>query len=208
MEKGELSKFGFKVFRLKQANDSSEFLLVDTDKNKWYQYSYRRGLDMLKMNMEKICKMSMKSYMINEEYLDVTKATSPAVVAIFNDWVLAEITLIDNINYKPTDEELYKEDDYVYYNLYRKTELLKNKDTKEGNWDNIDFLFNNIVGGDVKGKIYFIKWLAWQIQNPQNRLATSIVLQGEQGSGKTLFWKSGSMPNWMRVTLLKQYGDS
>ena len=125
MEKGELSKFGFKIFRLKQANDSSEFLLVDTDKNKWYQYSYRRGLDMLKMNMEKICNMSMRSYMISENYLESSKASTSAVVGIFNEWVLAEITLIDNINYKPTDDELYREDDHTYYNLYRKTELLK-----------------------------------------------------------------------------------
>jgi predicted P-loop ATPase len=73
--------------------------------------------------------------------------------------------------------------------MYKKADILK-EDLSE--YQGMDFpyirtLLMNLVADDEQGYEYLTNWLSWLINNPTQRLATSIVLQGQQGSGKTLF---------------------
>lgn len=182
----EIESFGFKILRLMQAQENCEFLLVNTDNNKYYQFSMKRGREVLKLMIEKILNCELIMYMKKQELIS-RDAKSAEAMFLFNQWINKEIIIIDNLNYKPTLEEIYTEGENKYYNIYKRSLLLKEElktDLKE--FPFIKKLLLNIVSNDEKGYLYLIKWLAWQIQNPQKRLATSIVLQGEQGSGKTL----------------------
>lgn len=184
---GEINDFGFKIYRLRMAQDNCEFLLYDTTNSVYYQYSYRRGKDILKQLIEKITKIELIDYMKKNDYLD-EKGKGQDCMAIFNRWITEELEFIDNISYKPVDKLIFEEDGVLFFNLYRKSDLLK-EDLKDydTNFPMIKQLILNLIGDDEKAYTYFIKWLAWKIQNPLDRLATSIVFKGEQGSGKTLF---------------------
>ncbi len=185
----EIEDFGFKIYRLRQAQENSEFLLFDTDKLKYNQFSVRRGKDMLRLEIEKLLNMELGLYMIKQEYIDDDeKNISKATAITFNRWITKEIKIIDNINYIPEEIELFKEDEDTYFNTYRKEQIL-NEDTKDvkDKFQTIKKVLLNLVGHDEDAYTYLTKWIAWQIQNPTKRLATSIILQGEQGTGKTLF---------------------
>lgn len=185
----EIEDFGFKIYRLRQAQENSEFLLFDTDKLKYNQFSVRRGKDMLRLEIEKLLNMELGLYMIKQEYIDDDeKNISKATAITFNRWITKEIKIIDNINYIPEETELFKEDEDTYFNTYRKEQILNEdiKDVKD-KFKTIKKVILNLVGHDEDAYTYLTKWIAWQIQNPTKRLATSIILQGEQGTGKTLF---------------------
>lgn len=184
---GIINDFGFEIYRLKQAQDNCEFLLYDVDNKKYYQYSFNRGKQMLKMLIEKISKSSLLTYMKKNNHLDFD-AKNQEAQNLFNDWILEDIQMIDNINYKPIDNKIFEDDNAtVYFNTYQKSELLKLDVSKyKGDFPYIKAVLMNLVAQDEKAYIYLTKWLAWQIQKPLERLATSIVFKGAQGSGKTL----------------------
>lgn len=184
---GEISNFGFQIYRLREAQENCEFLLYDVDNKSYYQYSYRRGIDMMVMLIEKILDMSLKTYMIQENYLD-KDSKSIEYQTLLKTWIREDIKIIDNISYKPIDDMLYNEDGKLYFNTYQKSDLLKKElKASTNDFDHIHKIILNLCDNDEKGYKYLVKWLAWQIQNPLQRLATSIVFQGQQGSGKTLF---------------------
>lgn len=41
---------------------------------------------------------------------------------------------------------------------------------------------------------WILDWIAYQVQNPGAKLPTSIIMHGDEGSGKNLFWESAVMP--------------
>lgn len=49
-----------------------------------------------------------------------------------------------------------------------------------------DHLLMNICAGNYDHFEWLFAWFAWIIQRPRERLATSVVLRGEQGTGKTI----------------------
>lgn len=185
----EFKDIGIKIYRLRLAQDNSEFLIYDIDKKKYYQYSMNRGKSMLRMMFEKIYELSILEYMINKEYLDPNQKgnLSEAANKLFQKWINDEILMIDNINYKPIDQEIFEEEGFEYFNVYEKSDMLReNYDNIKPNFEIIKVIIMNLVDNDKKAYTYFCKWLAWQLQNPEQRLATSIIFKGEQGTGKTL----------------------
>ncbi len=99
------------------------------------------------------------------------------------------IKLIYNINYAPTDEKFITIENKKHFNIYKKTNLLNLdiSDVKDYEFRNIKELIFNICGGDETNYIWFIEWLAWQVQFPTSKLPTAVILQGEQGTGKGVF---------------------
>lgn len=184
---GVINDFKFKIYRLRQAQESCEFLLYDESTKIMYQYSYKRGKDILKQLIEKIINKELIVYMKDEGYLQLDDKQQQCM-GLYNRWITEELQFIDNISYKPVDELVFEnEDGQLFFNLYQKSKIFKEDlDEYDLNFPMIKKLIMNLVGNDKKAYDYFIKWIAWKIQNPLERLATSIVFKGEQGSGKTI----------------------
>lgn len=177
--------FGYLIYRLQQAQEGCEFLLYDVDEEKYYQFSKTRFYDILKLKIEKSLNMSLTTYMIKQELIDFNDPKiDNKCNKIYQSWIREEIILLDNINYKPIDKQIYQEEDNLYYNIYEKPKLYNF--SEKGDFESIKKVIMNLVSNDEQGYLYFCSWLAWQIQNPTKRLATSIIFQGEQGTGKTL----------------------
>lgn len=176
-----LENFGFKVFRLMEVKETDEYLLYDITKKKYNQYNLKRLLTIM-------------DYILYEKAIDYKKIAVDELsysdkqhkLSILKDWVDSYTKLIDNLGYKPIDDLIYEEENKIYFNLYKKEQLLK-LECQEGDYIHIKSLIMNLTGHGDKGYDYFVKWLAWLIQNPLKRLPTSIILQGEQGTGKTKF---------------------
>jgi putative DNA primase/helicase len=66
---------------------------------------------------------------------------------------------------------------------------LKNK-PKKGNVDEWLFHIKNVIcGGDIEGFEWLMKWLAYPLQNIGSKMATSIVVHGDEGAGKNLVFE-------------------
>ena len=175
---------GFLLFRLKEAIESSEFLIYEIDKKKYYQYSMRRGKDLLKLLIEKQGNRTLREMFLYLGLID-EKSKYSEIESLFERYLINEIQIIDNIDYKPVDKLIIEKHGCQYFNIYRKSKLLL-KDIESKPYPLIKKILMNLTNNDEQSYIYFIKWLAFQVQNPLNKLATSIVFKGEQGSGKTL----------------------
>jgi len=184
----KLSEMGFQIYRLTEATENNEMLLYDTNKDKYYQYSWRRGKDFLEMMLEKLLDKDLGTILFDFDHLEDYKETFNVskINRIFDNIVVSETTIIENIEYYPIEKKILEFGKEKYFNIYKKPSLLK-EELESGDFPFIEKLIKNLVGYDEKGYEYFNNWLAWIVQNPHQRLATSIVLQGQQGSGKTLF---------------------
>ena len=177
-----LDQFGFKIFRLRGAKESDEFLLYYKELKMYYQYSKKRLVDVL--NSE----LSANGI----DYLDFARTemkesdqTKP--FELLFRWVSQETIIIDNLGYKPVDSLVFTDSNKKYFNLYEVSKLLERNDIQEKDWSLIKELILNLVGGNQSEFDYFVSWIAWQVQNPLERMPTSIILQGEHGTGKTKF---------------------
>jgi len=174
--------FRFKVFRLKEVKETDEYLLYNIDTKEYNQYSFKRLLTIL------IDEIYYKQINLTEYIqglgIDILKNKLENVLAL---WIKQEIKLINNLNYKPIDKIIFNDGVKLYFNIYKKSLILSRTDLKQGEYKYIKQLILNLVGNSEPEYIYFIKWIAWQVQNPLKRLPTSIILQGEQGTGKTQF---------------------
>ncbi len=211
-----IKDFGFQIYRLTMAQDNCEFLIYDEDKKKFYQYSLTRGKSMLQLMFEKIVGLSLLDYIMGQQLIpDDVKNPGKCANIIYNNWIREEIMILDNINYNPTLPRIYDEDLNTYFNIYNKSQILNADYTNvEPKFPNIKKILNNLVDGDKKAYMYICNWLAWQLQNPQQRLATSIILKGEHGTGKTLLCNYVLRPifenNYIEVgqsDLSKDYND-
>jgi len=174
--------FKFKIFRLREVKETEEYLLYNLDTKQYNQYSLKRLLTML------IDEIYLKQINLNDYIKDLgidTHKVKPEQVLTL--WIKQETNLINNISYKPEDVLIFNDGHKLYFNLYNKSLLLKKKDLEDGEFKYIKKLILNLVGNNLIEYNYFIKWIAWQIQNPLIRLPTSIIFQGEQGTGKTQF---------------------
>lgn len=176
-----LESFGFKVYRLREVKESDEFLLFDIEKKLYNQYSAKRFYDILDSELYENG-IDYKEIAVNElSYSDNIKK-----ISLLKDWVSRECKLIHNLSYQPSDEMIFEEDNKLFFNIYKKSKLLKQECSKK-EFPHIKRLMLNLVGNNEEEFYYFINWIGWQIQNPLKRLPTSIILQGEQGTGKTQF---------------------
>jgi len=181
---GFLEEFGFKIFRIREAKQDSEFLVYDISRKAYNCYSEKRVVSILNQELishgHDIVKFAV-------EHLDLP-VRNARPLKLINNWKDAEVNLIDNLGYMPFDDITFEENNKILFNTYKKSKLLKSNETyAHDEFINIKILINNLVGGNEEEYTYFIKWLAWQVQNPLRRLPTSIILQGEHGTGKTKF---------------------
>lgn len=58
-----------------------------------------------------------------------------------------------------------------------------------GNCDIIIELLTHLVGGDDVVLQFILNWIAYPLQNPGAKMPTSVIMHGDEGSGKNLFWE-------------------
>lgn len=175
--------FGFKIYRLKEVKETEEFLLYDIKKRTYVQYNNKRLFNILKKELY------LKGINIKNFARDILKLDQNINEdKLLKDWIEDEYILINSLNYKPIDNIIFEEDDKIYFNIYKKSSFLRNyKKIDKPEFPNIKALILNLTNNNKDEYIYFCKWLAWQIQNPLKRLPTSIIFQGEHGTGKSIF---------------------
>ncbi|MFO7814888.1 MAG: DUF5906 domain-containing protein [Halanaerobiales bacterium] len=176
-----LKEIGYSIYRLKEAKESDEFLLYEYKTKLYNCYSKKRIFDIFK----KLLDESNFDFSKFAEILDLKKINKDKVV---NFLIEDNYIIIDNIGYEPSGRELIQEDTKILFNTYKKSKLFSNfKPNEDLDFPNIRNLLYNLVDYRENEYQYFCQWLAWQLQNPTIKLATSIILQGEQGTGKTQF---------------------
>ena len=174
--------FGFKIFMLREVKETEDHLLYNIETKKYNQYSKKRLITVLLQEF-KLKQINLNVY-LEKLGLDLSKVKKDKLICF---WIDEELALIDNLNYKPSDELIFNDDNKLFFNIYNKSKLLIKKDFEVGEFKYIKQLIMNLVGDNEIEYDYFLKWLAWQIQNPLVRLPTSIIFQGEQGTGKSQF---------------------
>ena len=70
-------------------------------------------------------------------------------------------------------------------NLYGGLEMVPIK----GQFQPIVELLEHLCNGDIGVRDWVIDWVAWPLQNPGAKIPTSIIMHGDEGSGKNLFWE-------------------
>lgn len=184
---GFIEGFGFKIYRLRENRVDSEFLLYSEKKRTWSVYSEKRLYSILIVELRDL---GVDVYDFARDKIKM-ELTSKQIDNLILQWIAEEQILIDNIGYMPSDDLTYEEDDKTYFNVYRRSKLLDDvysqPQPQEHVFPNIEKLIKNLCGGSEVEYNYFIRWLGWIVQNPLKRLPTSIILQGEQGTGKSKF---------------------
>jgi len=105
------------------------------------------------------------------------------------------VKCINDVNFKPTNELFFQDDEKIYFNKYKGNEylnlVLDDNDKKlmktldlEQECPNIYLLLNNLVGFDKKGLKYFIDWISYIFNNPHSKSQKALILFGNEGTGK------------------------
>lgn len=50
-------------------------------------------------------------------------------------------------------------------------------------------LLEHLCDGDIEIREWVLDWIAYPLQNPGAKMPTSIIMHGDEGSGKNLFWE-------------------
>lgn len=174
-----IKTFGYKIFRVREVRTENEYLIYDTKRKVYNQYAKTRALSVLDEELK------LQGYEI-KEYLDQYGLDSSKPEKALQEWFITESVLIDNVSYKPVESLTFEENGKVYFNTYNKSKYLSMK-VKPKEFPIIQKILMNLVGNEIEGYDWFCNWLAWQIQNPLDRLPTGIIFQGEQGTGKSVF---------------------
>jgi len=201
-----LQQLGYNIYRLRDFSEKDEFLLFNIKLNTYHLYSEKRLISILKSEF-KNNKIDINKTI--KLFFGLSDDRVIKVDIILKEWVEEELILIDTLGYKPLSIEkpqdreklenlnkddklllknLFLEDKLLKFNLYNKSKILT--EFEPNNYIEFPYireLILNLVGNDEDYFLYFCKWIGWQLQNPLQRLPTSIILQGEQGTGKTKF---------------------
>ncbi len=73
----------------------------------------------------------------------------------------------------------------AYVNLYRGLDVQPAK----GDCSKIMELLLHLCNGDEDVFLWMLRWIAYPLRNPGAKMTTSIVMHGDEGSGKNLFWE-------------------
>jgi len=181
----DFKELGLRIFRLKESKKDDEYLLYNIKKSMWNFYSKTRIIDYIDLELREM-DFNLKDYYI-KTLGDQYKDKKLNISKIIESFLYEQQELIDSIGYAPIDEVIIIDNNKKLFNTYQKSNLLKTLKDDEGDFFYIKKLITNLVGENKEEYNYFIKWIGWQLQNPMKRLPTSIILQGEQGTGKTKF---------------------
>lgn len=61
---------------------------------------------------------------------------------------------------------------------------------KPGKCERILELLHHLCGGDAEVMAWVLRWIAYPLQNKGAKMRTSIIIHGDEGSGKNLFWEN------------------
>lgn len=50
-------------------------------------------------------------------------------------------------------------------------------------------LLEHLCDGDIEVRDWILDWIAYPLQNPGAKMPTSVIMHGDEGSGKNLFWE-------------------
>lgn len=65
---------------------------------------------------------------------------------------------------------------------------------KAGDCEPLLELLRHLCDQDETVHEWIFDWIAWQLQHPGAKLPTAIIMHGDEGSGKNLFWEGAVMP--------------
>ncbi|MFW5890938.1 MAG: primase-helicase family protein, partial [bacterium] len=186
-----LDKYEF--YYLEREKSDSNILLYYPDKN----YYVQKSMPEILTNIYYDCKEDgvdlVKELNLEEIYSDWNEQSFKNKMKNLFDQLKRviekedRIRMVYDINYRPTEEKIIFDDlTYKkYFNIYTKTSLWDYyKKQEKYHFPNVEELIRNLCGNDDKNYEWFLKWLAWIIQNPTEKLPTAVILQGRQGSGK------------------------
>ncbi|MFS2112716.1 DUF5906 domain-containing protein [Herbaspirillum frisingense] len=88
----------------------------------------------------------------------------------------------DKLVFDPTGKV---DDDPEYVNMYDGFAI----EPKKGECGLILELLLHLCDGDTDMFVWIVKWIAYPLQYPGAKMATSIIMHGDEGSGKNLFWE-------------------
>jgi len=173
------------VYRLQQENKEHEALIYDYETKGMYYFSMYRAYSVL------INKLRDKGIDVNEEM-------ESAGMDMLNDkpedfmkkCVEEELYLVENIIFRPRNERIIEENGLKYFNIYHKPdiiELSENTDLKPDIPKPISKLLFHLTGGEEESYEFVLKFLAWKLQRPEEKIPINIVFQGTQGTGKGTF---------------------
>ncbi len=60
---------------------------------------------------------------------------------------------------------------------------------RKGECRKILTLLHHLVGGDAVVMAWVLRWIAYPLRHPGAKMRTAIVMHGDEGSGKNLFWE-------------------
>lgn len=112
--------------------------------------------------------------------LDAMAAAYPALVKLWKESPRRRMIDARNVQFEP-GLELGSE----YINLFDRLPL----EPKRGVCTNILALLNHLCDGDPDIIMWVQRWIAYPLRNPGAKMRTAIVMHGDEGSGKNLFWE-------------------
>ena len=210
---GYLNKFGFNVYRLKEAKVDKEFLLYDKDNDEVNFYSLSRLYQIL--DKELLDKgVDVKKFGVEE--LDLTpKQAKPKY--ILDSWVGEEHILINNIGFKPTRDKIFIKQNKKYFNLFKYTKMMNNKNyildnpisfNEFKNKSPFHFnLFMNLHNHDELAIQDTLMKIADKLKYPHEKAQDCIIFYPGEGSGKGIFYKYILQPifeNYASKILMKR----
>lgn len=93
---------------------------------------------------------------------------------------------VDGVLFDPAfHTKIVNKGDRKYLNLWSGF----NVEPKKGNWSRtLRHIYKILCKSDSVKFIYFMKWLAWAVQNPDKQAEVAIILKGEKGTGKSFLF--------------------
>ena len=183
---------GYIIYRIKSTR-SADYILYNTINREYENLSIEKCADAL-MNYYY---QSNRKFIINDIIPDIEIKAFNVAIKELKQLIVLNAIPIDGINYKPSVENIFFEDGKYYFNSYRKSIFLENieanfdfKEYSFQDFENIHALGLNLCGGILEQLEYFYKVLAFCLQNPLQKVPSSIIFKGEEGTGKTLFVNS------------------
>jgi len=88
---------------------------------------------------------------------------------------------IKNLVFDPTETV----DEVTHVNMYDGFDVVP----KKGRCEKILELLKHLCNNDEVMFFWVLKWIAYPLQHPGAKMATAIIMHGDEGSGKNLFWE-------------------
>lgn len=194
----------FEIYYLDEEKNESQYLLYFADKHFFVEKNFTSLIESiyhesslynvnlieeLNVSTTKKVKMSKDDGSVEVKEVKLTfYEVYKKLIEKIKSTLLKEnrIQKIDNISYLPMDYKILKEEGKTYFNVYKKPSICNQeiKKVSKDSFKRIKELLLNLCNEKEENYEWFINWLSFIIQNPDKKLPTAVILQGEQGTGK------------------------